>query len=100
MNAKVYLGKRLALSVGLMALGAAMAWAMALMLLQDAAIAAGALPQPGVAVAPNVLENNPLWNAAQTLQSLERAAGGIGALLILGYGVVDRYEDELTEAFN
>lgn len=99
MRGRIYLAKRVALSLGLLSLGAAMAWAISLVLLQDAAIAAGALPQPGEQVGQVILSDNELWRAAKTLSSLERAAGALGAALVLGYGVVDRFESELVEAF-
>lgn len=100
MNSKLYLVKRVALSLGLMALGGAIAWGVALVLLQDAATAAGALPASGTQMNPDVLVENPLWQAAKTLSKLERGAGGVGAVLVLAYGVVDRFEDEILEVLN
>jgi hypothetical protein len=92
----LYLGKRLSLSLGLVALGAAMAWAISLMLLQSAAIQAGALPAPGTRLTDaGLVKQNPLWIAARTLQSLADGVGVVGAVLVLVYGVVDRYEDEV-----
>ena len=94
----LYFGKRLSLSLGLVALGAAMAWAVSLMLLQSAAIEAGALHAPGTPLTDTgLVEQNPLWNAATTLQSLANGVGVVGAVLVLVYGVVDRFEDEVMK---
>lgn len=80
----------LLLSVGLLCLGAAMAWAMALALLQDAAIAAGQLPEPGAEVVGELYKSNPLWDAATTLQRLANGAGVLGAVMLLGFGYFSR----------
>jgi len=94
-----YVAKRLALGLGMMAIGAALAYAVALALLQDAAIAAGVFPEPGTRVIEGEgLASGPLWNAAKTLQTLANWTGAAGAVLVLAYGVVDRYGGELQEA--
>lgn len=87
-----YLAKRMALNLGLLSIGAAMAWAVALILLQDAAIAAGVLPEPGTVVTKDrMYSSSPLWQAAKTLQHLANSAGIIGAVFLLAYGVADQY---------
>lgn len=98
MNAKLYLAKRLALSLGLLLVGAAMAWTLSLALLQDAAIAAGELPQPGSQIMDSAqYESNPLWKAAETLQTLANTAAVLGAVLVLAYGVADHKIQEVLE---
>lgn len=93
-----YLLKRIALSVGLLALGAAMAWAISLALLQDAAIAAGVFPQPGsVVTSGGLYTESPLWGAAQTLQWLANTTGLVGVLLLFGYGLADRYWETIED---
>jgi len=93
-----YFAKRLALSLGLLALGAAMAWTVSLSLLQSAAINAGALPQPGSPIAGDGYQTNPLWQAAKTLQTLANTTGVVGALLLVAYGAVDYYGTPEVEA--
>ena len=87
-----YLLKRVALSIGLLALGAAMAWAISLTLLQNAAIAEGVFPQPGSPVVSGAaFRSGALWQAAKTLQQLANTAGLVGLVLLAGYGLADRY---------
>lgn len=88
---------RMAMNIGLVAIGAAMAWAVALAMLQGAAIAAGVFPEPGAVVRGDMLERNPLWGAAQTLQKLANVAGVGGALLLLAGAYLDTTREE-TEA--
>jgi len=82
----------LALTIGLVAIGAAMAWAVALAILQDASIAAGVLPQPGERTPISLYKSSPLWNAATTLQTLANVSGVIGALLLMAFGYWNRRE--------
>ena len=94
--AKRHLAKRLALSIGLLALGAAMAWTVSLALLQDAAIQAGLLPTPGTPlVSAGAFTSSPMWDAAKTLQQLANTAGLVGLLLLAGYGLADHFWDTL-----
>lgn len=79
----------LMLGLGLIGIGAAMAWSVALALLQDAAIAAGALPEPGTRVPNDLYKTNPIWDAATTLQNLANASGVIGAALLIGYAYLN-----------
>lgn len=98
MNSYYYLAKRLALTVGVAAIGAAAAWTVALVLLQDAGIAAGALPEPGTPISSaKVYQSNPLWQAAKTLQSLANYSGIVGAVFVLAYGISDRYGSKIRE---
>lgn len=95
MDSRIF--ERMAMNLGLLAIGAAMAWAVALALLQDAAIAAGVFPEPGQAVRGDMLYKNPLWGAATTLQKLANVTGVVGALLLLAGAYLDRTREE-TEA--
>lgn len=91
-----YLGKRLTLSLGLLAFGLAAGFAISLAWMQSAAIAQGALPQPGTPVAADIWTNTPLWETAKTMQTAANGAGIVGAMLVLGYAALDRYGGELT----
>jgi len=86
MHPVVYqLVKRVAVQVGLVAIGMAAAFAVSLALLQDAAIADGVWSTFGPPT------DSALWAAAKQLQLLANASAGVGAVLLLTYGVADRY---------
>jgi len=89
MHPVVYqLGKRVAVQVGLVAIGMAAAFAVSLALLQDAAIADGVWSTFAWSGPPT---DSALWAAAKQLQLLANASVGVGAVLLLAYGVADRY---------
>jgi len=97
MNGTRYFAKRMALSIGLLALGAAMAWTFSLAMLQNAAIAAGVFPQPGAIVEAAMYKSSPFWDTAKRLQLLANTAGGAGLVLLVGYGVADHYWPDLVD---
>lgn len=88
--------RTLLLGLGLVSIGAAMGWAVALALLQDAAIAAGEFPEPGARVSVSLYKTSPFWDAATTLQQLANVAGVAGAVLLLGFGWLSR--DEVSDS--
>jgi len=79
--------RSMTLTIGLVAIGAAMAWAVALAMVQDAAITAGVFPQPGERIAVGAFKTSPFWKTATTLQTLANVSAVLGAvsLLIFGY---------------
>lgn len=92
------LGLRVALSLGLLLLGLALGVAISLAWMQDAAIAAGALPEPGTPITTaNPWQESPIWQTAKAMQTLANGSGIIGALLLLVYGVGDVYTDDDQE---
>lgn len=88
----------LLLGLGLIGIGAAMAWSVSLALLQDAAIAAGELPEPGARVAGELYKTSPLWDAATTLQDLANGSGVLGGLMLLAAAFLGRDEVEVFES--
>lgn len=90
---------RLALFVGVMGIGLALGAHLGLQQLQTSCIQAGALPTPGARVTdPAVLQSMPCWNGAKRLQWIANTAGKASAVLLLGGGVLDRFEPEATAA--
>lgn len=96
----IRLNARIGMMVGLAAIGAALGFAIGLELLQNAAIAEGIFPPPGVPVGPGTRYSRPdgqLWNVATTLQQFANVSGVLGALLLLWGGALDRFEDRIVE---
>lgn len=85
----------LLLGLGLIGIGAAMAWSVALALLQDAAIAAGQLPQPGALIQSDAYKASPLWGAATTLQDLANTAGVLGGASLIAVALLSRDDVDL-----
>lgn len=71
----------LALYLGLVCVGTAMAFAVSLALIQDAAIAAGTLPEPGTSA--EIITKSPMWSATKTLRKLANGTGVLGSVLLL-----------------
>lgn len=84
-----YLGKRLTLLLGVLAIGLALGFHLSLDIAQNAAAAAGAWPSPYETTDPM---SYPLYAAAVQLRALTNVTVGIGAVLLLGYGLADYSE--------
>lgn len=82
------LAKRLVLLLGVLAIGLALGLHLGLGVLQQAAMAAGAWPTPYATAEPM---SYPLYAGARQLQLLTNLSAGIGAVLLLVYGLMDRY---------
>jgi hypothetical protein len=98
----LYLNIRVSFMIGMLALGSALAFTLALMLLQDAAIAQGVFPPPGAPVGPGGAferPDGPLWHAAKQYQTFANVSGLIGLVLVLWGGIADRYQDNILEVF-
>lgn len=89
----VYFGKQIGLMFGLLSIGVALGFHLSLGLMQDAAIAQGALPMPGMTVTSSDYTQLPIWKASKTLQSAANGTAVLGGVLLFGYGVVDRYAE-------
>jgi len=85
----------LLLGLGLIGIGAAMAWSVALAMLQDAAIAAGELPQPGALIQGDAYKASPFWGAATTLRDLANYAGVLGAACLIAAAYLGRDDVDL-----
>lgn len=96
----LYLNIRISFMIGMLALGSALAFTLALTQLQSAAIAAGVFPPPGAPVGPTGAfdrPDGPLWDAAKQFQSFANASGAVGLLLVMWGGIADRYQDTILE---
>lgn len=97
MNEKaVYMGKRLLLMVGLLSVGAGLGFHLSLSMMQEAAIAQGALPVPGLELETNWMQK-PLYQTAVDMKELANGSAAIGAVFLLAYGGFDRYKEVLVE---
>jgi hypothetical protein len=88
---------RLGLFGGVLALGVALGGTLALQELQQMCIAVGELPAPGTPIEPRTLQALPCYRSAQTLQTIANTAAKAGAILLLGGGVLERFEGPLAE---
>lgn len=88
------LGKRLTLLLGVLAIGLALGLHLGLSVLQQAAILESAWPQFATTQA---YPENAFWVAAKRLQRLTNISAGIGAVLLLVYGLMDYAEGERVD---
>lgn len=88
---------KVALFLGVLGIGVALGASLGLSELQTSCMAAGKLPASGSFLMPGQLNDNACWEGAQFMQSVANTAGYLGAGLLLGGGVLDRYEDRVVE---
>lgn len=93
----IELGAKIALFVGMLAFGVMLGAAVGLAELQQSCIATGKLPAPGVPVLPGTLEELACFESARRLKLLANGAGILGAVLLLGGGLLDRYGGRIAE---
>lgn len=83
------LAKRLSVLLGILLIGAALGFHLGLNVLQQAAIMESAWPQFATTQAH---PGNAFWVAAKALQRWTNLSAGIGATLLLVYGLFDYFE--------
>ena len=89
------LGVQVVLFCGVLAIGIALGAALGLVELQTSCVAAGKLPAPGASLVGIDLEANACWQGATRMQAIANYSGGLGAVLLLGGGVLDRFEERV-----
>lgn len=88
-----------AMFTGVLAIGIALGAAIGLNELQTSCVAAGKLPTPGATLIGVDIDENACWQGAKYLQGVANGSGVLGAVLALGGGVLDTYEERVREVF-
>lgn len=94
---RVAFASKVALFLGVLAIGVSLGASWGLIELQQSCIQAGKLPTPGTSLTIVNLDESACWQGAKRMQLLANTSVFSGAVLALGGGLLDHYGDRVRE---